>query len=196
MNVNISDNKLLFFDVETGGIGMKYSLLTAHFVITNANYDITYELPLTMKPNDGNYCVCGEALSVNKINLRDHDQVAITYKEAADKLYKFLHLYSLGGRIKLIPCGQGIKGDIDQVCDKLLSRNSWEQFCSYRVFDTSVFAQGLKLAGIFPESVSGGLSSLADHFNIKYHGDYLHTAKADTLITIEVMKNLINLVKK
>lgn len=192
----MNKNTLLFFDVETGGIGEQYSLLTAHFVVTDSEYNILNELSLAMKPDDGIYHVCGEAMSVNKIDLAKHDTMASSYKTAGSLLYEFLHENSNGGKIKLIPCGQGIAGDIRQVVSKLMSRNTWENFCSYRVFDTSVFAQGLKLAGIFPEHVSGGLSSLADYFHIKYEGAELHTAKADTLITIQVMKSLLKLVNK
>lgn len=179
-------------DTETGGIGTKYSLLTAFFAVTDENYNVTSTLALSLKPDDGDYVVCGEAMRVNKIDIGTLESGAFTYKEAGTILYKFLFNASDGAKIKLVPCGQGIRGDLDHIY-KLVSRKTWEMFCSYRVFDTSVFAQGLRLAGLFPENVSGGLSSLADHFNIKY--DVLHTAEADTILTMKVMEKLLEIVK-
>jgi hypothetical protein len=185
-------NKLIFLDNETGGIGTRYSLLTSFFAVTDENYNVTSTLALSLKPDDGDYVVCGEAMRVNKIDLGTLESSALTYKEAGTVLFKFLHEASQAGKIKLVPCGQGIRGDLDQIY-KVVTRRTWEMFCSYRVFDTSVFAQGLRLAGLFPENVSGGLSSLADYFKIKY--DTLHTAEADTLLTMKVMEKLLEIVK-
>lgn len=189
-------NKYVFFDNETGGIGLKYSLLTTYFTVTDENFIPIDSLDLTLKPDDGDYIVCGEAMRVNRIDLSTHDIGACTYKDAKPKLYDFLKRNSSAGNIKLIPCGQGIRGDIEQIIDKLISKGSWETFCSYRVFDTSVFAQGLKIAGIFPKEVSGSLSSMADYFGIVYDKNILHTASGDTLVTIKVAQKLIGLIKK
>ncbi len=64
MNTN-----LLFLDTETGGIGIKYSLLTACFVVTDNNYNIINELSLNLKSEDGDYYLSGEGMGVNNINI-------------------------------------------------------------------------------------------------------------------------------
>jgi oligoribonuclease (3'-5' exoribonuclease) len=182
----------LFLDCEMGGIGREYSLLSAYFAVLDAKFEPIDELELFVQPNDGIYHVCGPAMAVNKINLIDHDRIAMTYKLAGASLYTFLKQHSGDGSIKLVPCGHGIKGDIDVIVEHLMSRGSFEKFTSYRVLDTSSVAQFLRAFGMFPEEVSGSLESLAKHFNIlnKFDETKLHTARTDTLVTVEVLKSL------
>lgn len=183
----------LILDTETGGIGIDKSLLTAFFVVTDDQFRPIDELSLELKPNDGIYRTTGEALEINKIDLKTHDKVAVTYSVGGTALYNFLKKNSDGGKIKLVPVGHGFSGDLDHIFDKLVSRNTWESFVSYRRLDTSVALQFLKACGVFPETVSGSLASIVEYFNIKLPGE-LHTAKADTLLTLEVLKNLISTV--
>jgi hypothetical protein len=199
----------LFFDCEMGGIGREYSLLTVYFVVVNQHFQRISELYLHVKPDDGIYRVCGRAMEVNQINLAEHDKIAIPYKEAGSKLYQFLSNNSDKGKIKLVPVGHGIRGDIDVVVEHLINRNTFENFTSYRALCTSSTAQFLKLCGLLPDTVSGSLESLAKYFKIireevPYEGGphstvfvglidavtKLHDAKTDTLITLAVMEKM------
>ena len=102
------------FDNETGGLTKDCSLLTSHFIIADEQLNVIEELGLVIKPNDHQpYRVQATALAVNKINLIEHDKVAITQSEAAQKLFLFLKKHSNNGQIKLIPIGHNVSFDIE-----------------------------------------------------------------------------------
>lgn len=164
----------------------QYSLLTVYLVMTDDNFNILGDLYLYLKPNDGIYKVCARAMEVNKINLVEHDKKAITYKEGATALYNFLSKHTDGGKIKATVVGHGIYGDVEWILHHLISRNSFENFTSYRKLDTSSTCQFLKSVGLFPEDVSGSLVSLAKHFKVTVDESLAHDAKYDTLLTLGV----------
>jgi len=183
--------KLLFLDAEMGGIGLEFSLLTAYFATYDENYNLLGELDLRLRPDDGIYHVDGRALAeVNKIDIRSLYSESITYKEGATKLYNYLmSMYGSEPTTMLTPVGSGIKGDITHITDKLVSVGSWDKFVSYRVIDICSVARFFQLMGKLPEDLALGLDSLKDHFGIKVDGN-LHEAKTDTLIGVEVYKEL------
>ena len=181
----------LFLDNETGGIGKEqYSLLTTYLLATDDAFNVIGELYLYLKPEDGIYKVCGEALNINRIDLQVHDTKAISYKEGGTRLYKWLKELTDGGKNKFTVVGHGIYGDVEWIIHHLLSRGSWETFTSYRKLDTSAVCQFLKSCNMFPESVSGSLVSLAKHFNVTVDENQAHDAQYDTMLTFEVFKAL------
>jgi DNA polymerase III alpha subunit (gram-positive type) len=184
----------LFLDNEMGGIGTQYSLLTVYLAVYDDNLQFVDELYLYLKPDDGIYKVCGEAMNVNRIDLKVHDTKAITYKEGGTALYNFLKKHGSAAN-RLVPVGHGIYGDIELIIHHLVSRGSWESFVSYRKLDTQAVCQFLKACGMFPETVSGSLESISNHFHIQVDEDKLHDAKYDTLLSVEVFKGLVNLIK-
>jgi len=194
-------------DNEMGGVTLDYSLLTSYLVVLDVDLNPIDDLELYVKPDDGIYRVCGQAMNVNKIDLAQHDTKAIYYKEAGTKLYQFLKKNSDSGKIKLTPIGHGIYGDIAFITHCLMKTETWETFTSYRKLDTQAVCQFLKLCGKFPEGVSGSLESLGKHFGIlrdenrncfntqvEFVTGDLHNAKTDTLLTVEVLKHLKTLV--
>ena len=92
--------RFLAFDAETGGIGADKALLTLYFIVLNEKFEVLDELDLRIKPNDDIYHVTAEALEINKINLVEHDKVALTDKAAGQVLYPFLEKHSEKGKIK------------------------------------------------------------------------------------------------
>jgi oligoribonuclease (3'-5' exoribonuclease) len=181
----------LFLDNEMGGLEREqYSLLTSYFLATDDNFNVIAELDLRLKPDDGIYKVCGEAMSVNKINLAIHDRLAITYKEGATKLYNWLRLLTEDGKIKAIVVGHGVYGDVEWIIYHLISRGSWEKFTSYRKLDTQAVCRFLKSCNMFPEDVSGSLTSLAQYFKIPVDENETHTSKYDTELTFKVFMAL------
>lgn len=186
--------KYLACDVESGGVdSKKQSILTAYLAVLDSNFNIIDELELAVKPNDGNYVVTAEAMNINKINLIEHDAKAITESEAGGKLRDFLIQNNKDGADKLIPVGHNVKFDIIFMGDKLLNIRTIEKYVSYRYLDTGVLAQALKAIGKIPESVSGSLGSLVSHYKIN-PGEF-HTARGDTLMTIEVLKRMLAEIK-
>jgi oligoribonuclease (3'-5' exoribonuclease) len=181
----------LFLDNEMGGLEREdYSLLTSYLLVTDDNFNVIGDLYLHLKPDDGIYKVCGEAMAVNKIDLAVHDRIAITYKEGATKLYNWLKGLTEDGKTKLTVVGHGVYGDVEWIIYHLMSRGSWEKFTSYRKLDTSAVCQFLKSCNMFPEDVSGSLTSLAKYFNIPVDENKAHDAKYDTELTFQVFMAL------
>src|ERR1039458_10787360 len=105
--------KFVALDVETGGIGIEYSLLSAYFLALDDKFNKIDDLYLFLKPDDGIYKVCGEAMNVNRIDLKIHDTKAIIYREAGTILYNWLKKLTDDGKIKAIIVGHSISGDRD-----------------------------------------------------------------------------------
>lgn len=186
-------NKYIALDVETGGITLDTTLLTAYFAILDENLTLVDELYLSLKPDDGIYRVTANGLSVNKIDLIEHDKIAISLKAGGTALYKFLDKNRADG--KLTPIGHGLNFDLQRVKQDLINVGTWENFVSYRTLDTSIVCQFLRSCAKFPDDVSGSLGSLVDYFNIPLTPfDKLHNARVDTLLTVEVLKKLKELI--
>ena len=182
--------KYLHIDCEMGGRELKYSLLTAYFLVTDSDFRKQGDLYLYVKPDDGVYIVGGQGMSVNGINLQEHDAKALTYKQAKPLLYAFLKQH--GEKNFLTPVGHGVRGDIIHILDKLISEGSWEQFCTYHYMDTSVILQFLRAKGVMPEGEDGSVGALARYFDIPCEGK-LHDAKVDAELTAKVLQKMLSL---
>ncbi len=182
------ENRYIALDVETGGIGLDKSLLTAYFAVLDSNLNTLDSLDLNIKSEA--YVVTAEALSINKIDLIEHDRIATPKSTAGQLLLGFLKRNSDEGKNKLIPVGHGVSFDLTFIWEHLLGRKTFEAYTSYRKLDTAVIAQFLKLTGHVSEGVSGSLTSLAEYYEIFKEGDIqmFHTAKYDTRVTVEILK--------
>lgn len=182
----------LFLDDEMGGLERdKYSLLTVYLLMTDDKFNFVSDLYLYLKPDDGIYKVCGEAMNVNRIDLKVHDRLAIPYKEGSTKLYNWLKQLTNEGKNKATVVGHGVYGDVEWITWHLMSRGSWETFTSYRKLDTQAVCQFLKACGLFPETVSGSLVSIARYFGIPVDENEAHDAKYDTELTYKVFMALV-----
>lgn len=192
-------NKYLTLDVETCGVEPSHSLLTFYIGILDENFVLRDELDVKCKPDNGNYLVTAQALGVNQINLVEHDKVAKVYSSVSTPLYGFLSHSSDKGAIKLIPIGHNISFDIKMMQKHLLSKKVWDNFVSYRTLDTGCVGQFLIAAGLIDGTkTTGSLESLVNYFGIQpnlvgYEEPKLHDARYDTLITVAVLKAMMNL---
>jgi DNA polymerase III alpha subunit (gram-positive type) len=188
-------NKLYMpLDNETGGLGDDVSLLSTYLEVVDEQFNVVDSLELYVKPNDGVYRVEAEGLSINKINLIEHDKIALTYSEAGQKLFKFLQKNSQDGKIKLIPLGKNVQFDIAGLQKHLLSKTNMEKFVSYREIDITGLAMGLQIVGKLPPKMSLSLTLLAEY--PKVHDlvpDNTHEAKYDTQATVLVYKRLLEM---
>jgi len=183
----------LALDCETGGLDSTCSLLTIYLSVLDKNLNEVDSLYLFLKENnDAPYLVEAGGLHVNKINIIEHDKIAMPYSKGGQLLREFIKTHSLNGTEKLIPLGHNVHFDIDCIYRKLLNKGNFEQFVSYRVFDTQVYARGLQMKGALPMDMSIALGNLIKFFNVKVHG-LQHEAKYDTLATVEVAKHLLKL---
>lgn len=182
--------KFIALDTETGGTHAECSLLSVYVCVLDENLVQLDELDLFIRPNDDLFRVTAEGLGVNGINLVEHAKVALTEGQAAQALYNFLNKHNPDGQDKLIPIGHNVTFDIVRIKETLVS--SWDKFVSYRKLDTGSIAQFLKLRGDLPNTTTGSLGSLLEHFGIKPEG-MLHSAKTDTLATVELLRRMLKL---
>lgn len=194
----MNNAKYIALDCETGGLIPKTaSLLTMYLQVLDKDLNPLDSLYLRVKPNDGVYQTTGESLSINKIDLVEHDKIAIIYSKAGQELRDFLIKHSDSGKIKLIPVGHNVPFDLEFLYELLLNKKEAQKYVSYRILDTSASTQFLKSCGLIPESVSGSLKSLVEYFQIpgpETHGGKFHTADQDVFMTVQVLKHLISLV--
>lgn len=187
-------DRYIAFDCETGGIGTNHSLLTVWLAVLNQDLNIIDSLDLRLKPNNGEpYSINPQALAVNGINLIEHDKVAVTLSEGGRQLRELLYLHSNGGKLKLVPVGHNVVFDEIFIHEHLLNKKEWQKYVSYRHLDTGVIARYEITKGRIPNTVSGSLTSLANHFNIEFSGKGAHDAQADTTVTIDVLRALLKL---
>ena len=99
-------NKYLVLDCETGGFEGT-SLLTFHFDVLDKDFNTLDSLSLFLRPKDHIYKVTAEALTVNHIDLIEHEKKAITYQEGGTLLFDFLQKNSLVPKY-FVPATPGI----------------------------------------------------------------------------------------
>ncbi len=192
--------KYIALDVETGGIESDTTLLTAYFGVYDENLELLDDLYLRMHPDAPKgkrpkYVLTAEGMDVNGIDLVAHDAFAIPMKTAGQELYSFLAKNSNNGATKLVPLGHNVYFDILGVTERgLVSKNSWEKHCSYRVVDTATIGRFLIEAGVLPRFEKGSLGQYCEHFHIPTKGQ--HDAKVDVDMTVRVYKNFLELVKE
>lgn len=173
---------LLGVDAEFGGLAPECSLLTTYFAVIDSNFEEVNSLRLLVKPDPVNgktqYVVEAEGLAVNGINLVEHEQTAIPYKEAKRVLYDWLFkAFTQYGR--LMPFGNGINGDIERICSSLISKDSWNNFTHNCPIDTIVLGQAAKLRGKLPEDQSLALSKVTQYLGYEVDESKVHTDKYD-----------------
>lgn len=178
--------KFVAYDSETGGLDSKNcSVLTLTLVALDTQLQPLEILDLKLKPDDGIYRVTAQALSINKINIIEHDKTAITYKEARPRIMAFLARHTNNGTNKLTPIGQNVGFDDSFIWDNILPKEEWEIHVSYRKIDTATIAEFLKICNIVPGSVAG-LSNMAKFFGVARAG--AHNSNVDTQMTIDLLR--------
>lgn len=185
------------FDSETGGfLPEKADLLTVYFGIFDEELKKVDELYLKLKPNDRLPIAEEQALKVNGINLKEHveDPETITYEEGTQKLKTFLKKYAkgVGRNSNMRPLGYNVPFDIKWVQFYLLPAEEWENILHYKFVDVMQNVDFLKDCGWFPPDL-GSLGTVVDYLQIPKRN--AHNAKEDTLMTVDVRKALLELMK-
>lgn len=180
----------LAFDCETTGLLPNCNVLTVYFVILDEKLNILDELDLKIKHDY--YLVFTKALEINKINLFEHDKIAISKIEARSQIIKFFKKYE--NKYQII--GHNIKFDIDMLINnKILMANEINTYFDTCYLDTYKIAQLLKSKKKINKCQSLSLSKLCYYFDInnEFSDNNFHNCKYDTLSTIELFKKLIEL---
>lgn len=181
-------------DNETGGLADNVSLLSTYLEVVDEQFNVLDSLELYVKPNDGVYLCEAGGLKVNKIDLVKHDEIAITYSEAGQKLFKFLQKNSQDGKIKLIPVGKNVQFDVNGLQKHLLGKKTMDKFVSYRIIDITGLAMALQIKGKLPPDLGLSLGHLAEYFGVyNLVTGQAHEAKYDTQVTMLVYKKLLDM---
>jgi len=193
----MSGSYFLAFDCETGGLDPEATdLLTVYFCLLDEDYKIVDELDLKLKPDDRLPIAESGALRVNGINIQEHlaNPETITYSEAYKRLYTMLKKYSKKtGRVCNIKAyGYNVLFDIGFVKKHLLPQKEWESLIHYKAVDVMQAVDFLKRAAWFPQDL-GSLVTVVDYLGLPKRG--AHDAKNDILMTIEVDKKLLEIMK-
>lgn len=180
--------RYFLFDTETGGLDpSSVSLLSLYGMILDHNLETIDRIDLKIRPDNGRYHVDVAALKVNKIDLLQHHETAISEREAGVKLKEFLFRNS--GTSKLIPCGHNI-GRLDiPMGERLIGADEWNRLLVYRTLDTGVLGQFFMLSGTLPETNNGSLVSLCTHYGIDTTG--AHNAQVDVEMTRKLLKAMV-----
>lgn len=191
----MSEGVFLALDCESGGIGKDISLLSAHFSICDAKWNIIDELPILLKPDEVDetgstlYRVTASALAINNIDLIAHDKVALTKSAAGGQLREFLWKYK-PAKGWLMPMGKNVQGDVDWVNQHILGNKEWRKIVSYRVYDITTMITMAKRSGKLAADAPEGLCELAKFLGFEFAA---HTADGDVHAGIFVTKYLENL---
>lgn len=186
------------FDSETGGLNPeKADLLTVYIGIMDESYNILDELYLQLKPNDGRLPIAeAGALKVNGIDIKAHlaDPNTITYEEANKKIVALLkkHLKKKGRFSNIMPFGYNVPFDEKWLQAYILPADEWQDILHYKSVDVMKTVDDLKRFGWFPKEL-GSLGTVVSYLGIPERA--AHNAKEDTLMTIDVDKKLIELMK-
>jgi DNA polymerase III alpha subunit (gram-positive type) len=184
-------------DTETGGLDPKKTdVLTIYIGVMDENFKLVDELDLKLKPNDRLPICEASALKVNGINLQEHlaDPSTITYSEANLKILAMLKKYlkKTGRYSNLIPIGHNLPFDLNFIHEHLCGQEDWEKIVHYRTIDTNPIVGFLKDAGWFPREL-GNLGSVVDYLKVPKRNT--HNAREDSLMTVDVYKAILDLMK-
>jgi len=190
----MSDNTIyVAFDLESGGLNPKDSdILTGWFGFFDKDLKLLEELPLKLKPDNRLPMANAGALKVNGINLQEHmsDPETVTYSEGRERLLTMARKYlkKSGRASNLVPTGFNIIGfDIKFINEHLIDADTWRSVFHYKCLDVMGATDFLRYCGWIPQEVAK-LTQLADYFGVAQ--GTAHTAKYDTLMTIELLKKI------
>lgn len=179
--------EFIVLDTETGGFDKDQNgLLTASFLICDSQFNVIDKLELFQKTNSV-YTYTPESLEVTKINLEEHNKMALSQEENQKLFVDFLKKYEFSSK-RLIPIAHNLQFDVDFIISQLCDVKIWRKYISYSKFDTlEMFRMLVILKKIKPDSCK--LSDLAKYFDIKFEG-HAHNSTSDALVCVELMKIL------
>jgi hypothetical protein len=188
-------DRFLVFDCESGGIGDDISLLSAHFAICDNEWNIVDELTILLKPKEVDdtgstiYKVTASALGINKINLIEHDKVAVTKAVAGQQLREFLWKYK-PSEGWLVPVGKNVWGDVAWVNEHILGNGEWRKYVSHKLYEMNALVKFLKRKGKIPADAPESLEAFGKLIGFEFAA---HTADGDVHANIAAMKYLESL---
>ena len=184
------NDKILFIDVETGGIDPdQHSLLSVGLVIWES-FKIKNKQEFLIKHK--NYHYTEEALSINNINIETHDSIATPADAAATNIIHFV-TQEFPGKEKVTLAGHNVQFDVNFLKKFLLDHKiPFSDFFSHRIIDTSTILHYLYLAGKLKKKAVSSTDAFA-MFNISI--EHRHTALGDAIATASLFSKLIGILR-
>lgn len=185
----------LFIDTETGGVTTDHSLLSVSAIATDKRFNIInvdeHPSGITILIKSPKYVVNAKALSINKIDLILHDQLAVPMAEARLRLLSYLDkALCMTNKRAFVVAGHNVEFDRKFVTAHLLTTDDWEKYMTYPVLDTAVIARFMNAIGLHDRGYS--LSHLVSSFSPDYQAGVMHNSHNDTLATIELARQMVN----
>lgn len=185
------EDRLLFVDTETGGMNPnKHSLLSFAMVVWQ-DMEILDSQELLI--NDGKNSVTEQALSINKIDIEEHMQSALSPSQAIEKILLFISKHFPPQR-KITLAGHNVHFDVNFLKVFFSQHNeNFNTYFSHRIIDTSSILHYLFLAGHLKHKAISSDEAF-ELFKIKVKGR--HTALGDAVATAKLFNKLLYLTKK
>lgn len=194
----MSEQFFFAFDSETGGLDSTVEdILTFYGAIMTSDFKIVDEVNLKLKPDGGRFPIANAgALRVNGIDLQAHmaDPATVTYSEGKQQLVTMLKKYhKKQGRFNNIkPFGYNVPFDEGFTWQHLLPKSEWLELMHYKRVDVMERVDFLKETSWFPQDI-GTLATVNDYLQLPRRN--AHNAKEDTLMTVDVYKKLLEIMK-
>ena len=195
MTLSVPNPTYFICDLETSGTDEhETDLLTLWGAVLDEQFNIIDTIDLAVKPKNKYYRVEAEAMGVNKINLAQHDKVALSYEAGVRRLANFLSVYARVenevAKNKLVFCGHNCPFD-RKYLRAFLSQQVEETFFERHSLDTGAIARFLLVTGRLPKEVGSSLPRLMKHYGVHFGAAGAHNAEADTRATLEVLVKMI-----
>jgi DNA polymerase III subunit epsilon len=187
--------KLLVVDTETGGTDpAKHSILTLGAVVWDAGaVGESTEVAVWEHPQP---VVVEEAMQINGLQLDELKRRGLPPKEAVIVLDRFLeqHFGAAPARERIGLVGHNLGFDVGFLKRLYgLAGRAYEDVFSHRGLDTASVIRFLHLAGRLPLA-NASLDQAIKYFKLEVASNARHTARADALVTAELLNRLLTVV--
>lgn len=184
-----SKRPYLFLDTETGGLEVeRHSLLSIGLVVGEDGV-VAESLELLIRHEP--YVVSAGGMAVNRIDLVQHDRVALEPAEALARWDDFLDRHFPVPGLPILLVGHNVAFDRAFLAAFFAQQGrALEPRISHRIIDTHSIAAALRDAGRL-DLPSLDSSSLFAHFGVEVPEASRHTALGDALGTFELYWKLV-----
>jgi DNA polymerase III epsilon subunit-like protein len=212
--------KLICFDVETGGLDAKqHSLLTlGMMVVTLTDTGIEFSDPHQWFVKHDVYKVTPGALKVNKINIEEHDSKAQPWQTVQRKIFDYWFSLGFDTENKISFIGHNVNFDLEFFKENiqnlpyiepeydeqgsLKAMRSVLDLIGHRHVDTAGIARFLTQAGVFPSDASAKSDYLFERYKKEIDKELIlrqhaarHTAIGDVIRTAVAYREMIKEVR-
>lgn len=190
--MELRNRNFILIDTETTGFDKEKNQLLEIGILVIKDLKIVGEFEVKIKHKE--YTLTTKAMSANKIDLIEHEKVAVFEKEAAEKILEFLNQYKNEEDEGFIVIGQNVQFDIgflEAMFLRTYKIKEYRQAVSYRSLDIMQLAMIKNIEGKI-ELEKQDLDHILTKLNIEIP-EKRHRALTDCYLEYETMIKLLNL---